>query len=170
MSATQIATVHIEGLHNQAAAGTEAIGTIAFRDLTGTLIGGSGHVSPNLKTLRLRHAGEIKKLKGQKGLTTGMISNDEMIECVFDFVMESDSRAKARLSARLPELLAPVDIANLPVIILGSFADCLNNAAVTGNPWIYEGEGSINGESEDAWSGTITLRRYVGIPTWSKVS
>lgn len=170
MSATQIATVHVEGLHNQAASGGEVIGTYALRDLSGNLVGASGHVSPNLKTLRLRHVGDIKRIRGQKGLTTGLLSNDEMLECSFDWVMEGTSRANARLSGRLPLLLSAVDIASLPVIIQGSFSDSLNNTGLTGSPWIYEGEGSINGESEDVWSGSFTLRRYVGIPTWSIVS
>ena len=175
MSATQIATVHVEGLHNQAAAGAEVIGTIAFRDITGALIGGSGHVSPNLKTLKLGHSGEIKKIRGQRGLTTGLLANDEMLECTFDFVMEGTSRANARLSGRLPELLCVVDIASLPVIIQGTFTDALNassGGAVSAivSPWIYEGEGSISGESEDVWSGSLTLRRYKGIPTWSIIT
>lgn len=170
MSATQIATVHVEGLHNQAAAGAEVIGTFALRDLAGSLVGAGGYVSPNIKTLRIRHMGEIKRIRGQKGLTTGLLSNDEVLECAFDWVMEGTSRANARLSGRLPLLLSAVDIASLPVIIMGSFSDALNNAALTGSPWIYEGEGAVNGESEDVWSGSFTLRRYVGIPTWSIVS
>lgn len=166
MAATQIVTAHIEGLENQS--GT--IGTLAIRDLAGAVINSSGYVSPNLKTLRLRHASDVKRIKGQKGLTTGLLANDEMVECTFDFIMEGTTKANSRLSARLPAVLACVDIANLPVIILGTFTDVLNNAATTGTPWIYEGEGSINGESEDVWSGTMTLRRYVGIPTWSIIS
>ena len=178
MSATQIATVHIEGLHNQAAAGAETIGTIAFYKLDGSAWS-TGHVSPNLKTLRLRHTSDVKKIRGQRGLTTGLLANDEMLECTFDFIMEGTSRANALASSLLPEILTPVLIANLPVINVGygvvaqakGFADALN-ATVGSNtfPWIYEGDGSINGESEDVWSGSVTLRRYKGIPTWSFTS
>lgn len=170
MPATQIATVHTEGLHTNTVAGGFAVGTFSLRDLTGNLIGSSGHVSPNLKTLRIRHVGEIKRIKGQKGLTTGLLANDEMLECSFDWILEGTSRADSLKSGRLPLLLSAVDIANLPVIICGGFTDALNNTGLTGKPWIYEGDGSVNGESEDVWTGSFTLRRYEGITTWSIVS
>lgn len=171
MAATQVATVRVEGLHDQAGAGAEQLITILFRDLAGAPINSPGYASPNLQTLRIRHNADLKMIKGQKGLTTGLMLNDEVIECDFDFIMESTTRTLARAAGRLPDPGAPIDITHAPVIQLGWLADSLNNTTAGNSyPWIYLGGGSINGASDNYWSGVLPLRRFRGIPTWSCVT
>src|SRR5687768_8196567 len=115
-------TGHIEGF------GTAAL---VLNDAAGSAV--AGYISPNLQSLKVTHnAGSVNEIKGQTGVVTGLLINDEMIECTFDFIPEGTTIANAKLSARLPEVGTRVNTANLPVVAIGSFADALN--ATTTNP------------------------------------
>jgi len=142
--ATQIGRGHIYGL-----AGVSCI------------TGVSGSVSPNLKTLRFSHTAEVDRIRGQDGNTGSLIAFDEVLELEISFIPEGSTIASAKVSAGLPSLLSGVTLSGLPVIAMGSYADALNTAS--GTPWIYEGGGSIDAESETKWAATLPLRRYVGI-------
>lgn len=158
MSEQQLGKGHIYSLSG---------GTITMKGADGTTTL-TGYVSPNLKTLKLTHSADRNEIKGQAGLTTGLIFNNQVLECQFDIIPEGTSVANAKLSAQLPPAGCICHIASLPVIGLGFFTDALN--ATTTNPWIYEGGGTINGESEKEWSMTVTLKRYEGITSGSPIS
>ena len=133
----------------------------------------TGYVSPNLKTLKLNHGADRSEIKGQDGVTSGLILNNEVVECTFDVIPEGSSVANAKLSAQLPTPGCICVITGLPVIKIGSFTDSTDGVLNSGNstqPWIYEGGGSVNGESEKEWSMSIPLKRYVGITSGTPIS
>jgi len=128
----------------------------------------SGYVSPNLKSAKIRHVGEIERVKGQNAITKGLLSGDEFLELNWDFIPEGTTIANAKLSAGLPTLLSVVTITGCPVINIGSFSDALNSAV--GSIWIYEGGGELTGESESKWTATFPLRKYLGITSGSAIT
>ena len=149
MPEIQVGKAHIYGLANSAG----VVMTLAY---TGSPYAGT--IIPIFKSLRLAHSIEVKQTKNTFGITTGLITDDEIIECTFEFIPEGATRAEAATSAKFPGV-AICTLANLPVMTIGSFANVLNSDA-----WIYLGGGSINGESEKEWSATLPLKRFVGIP------
>lgn len=167
----QIVSGHLEGMHSQAS--SEPVITLSFYDLTGSLI---TKANANYRRGTLRHVTDIKKIR-KKGVTASMLNAEESIECQFDFIADGTSRvdasAGATSSAQMPPTLARVKVENAPAIKCGWLSDGSSGAgAINGDtsyPWIYEGEGSITMDDEDAWGGTITLHRYKGILTYSVV-
>ncbi len=138
-----------------------ALATILVAISSTQFAGVIAYLSPNLKTLRATHSGTIDRIKNQAGVTSSIIGNDDMLECAFDFIPEGATRALARSSAALPKIPSAVTISGAPVIPMGPFADALNTAGL--QPWIYEGNGTINGTDDLHWTGTFTLHRYQGI-------
>jgi hypothetical protein len=126
----------------------------------------SGYVTPRMESLRLTHVAEIDKIKGLTGgNTTAMIAQDEKLECTFEVIPQGSSFANAILSAGLPAILAAFTIPGLQVIVMGAWSDALNvtGGGVLGNPWIYEGGGSVNGFVDQKWTVSLPLHRYVAI-------
>lgn len=142
----QIGFGHIYGMQNT---GGTAVMSVSF---TG------GTVVPNFKSLGLDHELDVRAIKSQLGITTGLIQAEEILRGTFHFIPEGSTRANAAISAKFPAL-AVVTISNLPVIAMGSFTDALNGG------WIYMGGGRISGESEKEWEADMPLMRFIGIPS-----
>lgn len=124
------------------------------------ITGLAGYISPNLQTLKVKHGAEIDRIKAQTGNTTSLISSDEYLECTFDFIAEGSTIANAKLSMGIPPALSGVTVTGLPIIAMGPFTDGLNTNGANTQPWIYEADGSGNGNADKKWDGTLTLRRY----------
>lgn len=160
MAVLQLGKGHLYGLTG---------GTIALYDATGAAVL-TGYVSPNIQTLKLSHGTDNISIKGQTGLTTGKIFNDQILECTFDVIPEGTAVANALASASLPPPGCKGLITGLPIVIVGLFADAFNTNAGTTIPWIYEGGGTIDAPNDKQWSCSIPLKRYEGITTWAVVS
>lgn len=140
-------------------------GAIAFTQPSGTAM--TGYVSPNLQGFSLNHKGEIDRVPNQGGVTSTLIITDEWIELTFDYFPQGTTAANAKLSAWIPELGSKAAVSGLPIIKIGTFADGLNTNGGSTQPWIYEGDGGLDGKAKEKYDGKITLRRYVGILTGS---
>ncbi len=150
----QIGAGHVYGL---------AGGTIVIKQPDGTTL--SGYVSPNLKTLRSGHESEVDRIKNQGGEIASLILKGEFFSCEFSVIPEGTTIANAKASATLPALGSSATISGLPVIAQGSASDILNSAL-----WIYQGGGSLNGDSENHWTMTLPLFRYPGITTVTAIT
>ncbi len=148
------------------------LGTGHIHSLNGGTLGCSlaGYVSPNLQTLRLQHAAESDKIKGQAGNTTGLILQDDMLECTFEVIPEGTTVANAKTSAGLPAAGTTFTITGLPIIAAGGFADALNTGGGNTQPWIYEGGGQIHGDKAGKWTATLPLKRYPGITSGTAIT
>lgn len=149
------------------------IGTGHIHSLTGGALGCAalaGYVSPNLTTLRLSHAAEVDNIKGQTGKTTGSISEDDTLECTFDFLPEGTTIANAKLSAGLPAANSGFTITGLPIIACGGFTDALNTNAGNTQPWIYQGGGTINGPADGKWTATLPMKRFLQITSATAIT
>lgn len=143
-------------------------GTITFTTPAGSAI--TGYVSPNLQGLSAGHKAEVARIPNSSGQTTALIVTDEWIELTFDYIPQGTSDANARASGTLPPILSKAAVAGLPIIQIGAFADGLNTDGSTTQPWIYEGDGGIEGKAKEHWDGKITLRRYVNIASTAAYS
>lgn len=130
----------------------------------------SGYVSPNLKTLRLGHNNTADEIKGQDGEISALIFSGDYIECTFDFIPQGTTVANAKKAAGVPASGAGVTVTGLPIIAFGPFSDALNTDSGNTQPWIYFGGGSISGESEQKWTATLPLRRYIGITSATAIT
>ena len=130
----------------------------------------SGYVSPNMQTLRLQHAAEVDKIKGQNGYTTGLIFQDDVLECTFEYIPEGTTIANSKLSAGIPAAGAAFTITGLPIVTMGGFADALNTNAGSTQPWIYEGGGQLHGDKAAKWSATLPMKRYPSITSGTAVT
>jgi hypothetical protein len=140
------------------------IGTGHIFALAGAVLTRIGvSVQPNLKTLRVTHSGTVDKIKNQAGEFSGLIGSGEFLQCEWTYVPEGTTIANSVLSAMLPGLLTGVTISGLPIIASGPFTDALNTNGANTQPWIYEGDGSIQGFDETKWMGNVTLFRYISI-------
>lgn len=128
----------------------------------------SGYVSPNLQTLRVNHTADADRIKGQTGKTTGLIFEDDVLECTFEVIPEGTTVANAKKSAGLPAAGTAFTLSGLPVIEMGGFADALNDAGTS--PWIYEGGGSINMMANGKSTLTLPLKRYPQITSGTVVT
>jgi len=167
----QIVDAHLEGMHSQESA--EPLIKLTFYALTGGAA--ITKADANYRRGSLRHITDVKKVR-RKGRTTSIFNSEESIECTFDFIAESatgtpparvHATTGATSSAQMPEVLSRVKVENAPAIKCGWRSDAINGDTV--DPWIYEGDGSITMDDEEAWGGSITLRRYRGIPAHSVV-
>lgn len=149
------------------------LGTGHIHSLSGGALGCaslSGYVSPNLQSLRLSHAADVEKIKGQTGKTTGIIAEDDTIECTFEFIAEGTTIANAKKAAGIPAAGAAFTITGLPIIAMGGFTDALNTDAGNTQPWIYEGGGTINGIANGKWTGTLPMKRYLQITSGTAIT
>lgn len=148
--ARQVGPVHIEALHG-AVLGIPAI---------------TGYVAPNLQGARIAHTAEIDPTKGQSGKTTGIMLNDEILECEFEYLPEGASTLAAAVkSASIPRAGAFLQISGLEVVQIGPFTDAYNTNGVNTQPWIYVGGGVINATNDGKWTVTLPCRRYPLIPS-----
>lgn len=152
--ATQLGTGHIHSLSGG------ALGCAAL----------AGYVSPNLQTLRVSHSADRLAIKSQAGKTTGLIFEDDSIECTFEVIAEGTTIANAKLSAGLPPAGSGFTITGLPIIAFGGFTDALNTNGANTQPWIYEGGGSLNLVNDDKGTVTITLKRYLQITSATPIT
>lgn len=129
-----------------------------------------------LTSMRVGHSPAIKEIMDQLGRKSGFVFEDDSVSLTFDIVSAGSVReggnTGAAKSVMLPDVLTPVIVVNNPVTPLGWLADGTNSADATnpavsnGYPFIYMGEGSIDAQAENAWTGSITVTRFKGIPTW----
>ena len=127
----------------------------------------SGYISPNLQGGSLSTTADDDEIKGQTGKVTGLIAENDMLECSFDFIPEGSTVANAKLAAGLPPLNSPVTITGLPVIAAAGYADAYNTAA--GGPWFYK-SGRINHLADGKWTATMTLKRYPAITSGTAIT
>lgn len=128
----------------------------------------SGYVSPNLQSLRVNHTADAERVKGQSGKTTGLIYEDDVLECTFEVIPEGTTVANAKKSAGLPAAGTAFTISGLPVFEMGGFADALNDAGT--NPWIYEGGGSITLIAAGKSTLTLPMKRYPQVASGTAVT
>lgn len=146
------------------------MGTLLGRGQIQRLTGGTianavaGYVSPNLQSLRLRHAGDKKTTKNQSGDTSAAYYSDQMLELEIDFIPEGTTIADAKKAAYSPAPGDAVTLSGLPVINKGGFTDALNSAL-----WIYE-ESTDNGTNDGHWTGGMKIVRHLGITSLTPVS
>lgn len=158
--ATQVGRGHVVGV---------TVGTFVFTNPDASSL--SGTISYDERSLRVSHNGTITNVKDEDGDTVQLTATDEMLECTFTFIPYGTSIANARASAQAPDLLAAAAITGLPVIAMGSFADCLNTDSGSTQPWIYEGGWELNGTGDgEPWTATCTLRRYPGITSGAAIT
>jgi hypothetical protein len=138
-------------------------GTLSLKNPDGTTL--TGYVSPNLQTLRLVPSAKKDVIPNQGGDTASLIFFDDMLECSFDFVAEGASIANAKSSAGIPQSGGHATITGLAIIKCGAFSDAFNTDAGNTQPWIFEGDASLNIGAEKKLEGSITLRRYPQITT-----
>ena len=125
----------------------------------------AGYVSPNLQGFALSHKCEVEKIPNQSGNTASMIITDEYLEITWDYIPQGTNRANALAAAQLPPPGSKGEIEGLPIIKIGNFTDGLNTDGASTQPWIYEGDGGLDGKVKEHWDGKITLRRYRDIPS-----
>lgn len=130
----------------------------------------SGYVSPKMDTLTLTNSADFTEEKNQVGEVDSVVCSNLGVECQFRVTPKGSSLANARLAAGLPAVGAGVTITGLPVIAMGGFTDVLNTDSGNTQPWIYTGQGSIEGTSDGKWSASITLRRYINITSATAIS
>jgi len=151
MAATLIGRAHVFGF-----------ATLAFG--ISTL---SGYVSPKFESLSLTNNADFSEESDQDGAISAVVGNQRGIQCSFRFKPRATSGtntlAQAILSAGLPSVCAGVTITGLSVIAFGGFTDAFNTNSGNTQPWLYDGNGSLEGVHDGIWTGTITLRRYLGI-------
>lgn len=120
-------------------------------------------ITPNIKGIKINHAGEVQKIKSTTGEITGVIGSGDYLTCTFDYVFEGTTLANAKASAQIPQLMSTVAITGLPIIAMGPFTDAFNTDAGNTQRWIYEGGASGDYKDSAAGTGSITLSRYAGI-------
>lgn len=149
------------------------IGTGHIHSLTGGALGIaslSGYISPNMQSLRVSHKADKQAIKGLNGKTTGLIFEDDTVEIEVEFIPEGTTIANAKLAAGIPAAGAAVTITGLPIIAMGGFTDVLNTGGGNTQPWIYEGDGTINGKNDGAWTATLKLTRYLAITSGTAIT
>lgn len=149
------------------------LGTGHIHSLSGGALGCaslSGYISPNLQSLRLTHSADVDRVKGQAGKTTGVIAEDDVIECTFEVIPEGTTIANAKKAAGVPAAGATFTITGLPIIAFGGFTDALNTDAGNTQPWVYEGGANLNGAANGKWTLTITLKRYLQITSGTAIT
>ena len=149
------------------------LGTGHIHSLTGGAIGIaslSGYVSPNMQSLRVSHKADKQAIKGLTGKTTGLIFEDDTIEVEIEFIPEGTTIANAKKAAGIPAAGAAVTMTGLPIIAAGGFTDALNTDAGNTQPWIYEGDGTINAKNDGAWTATLKLMRYLSITSGTAIT
>jgi len=149
------------------------LGTGHIHSLSGGALGCaslSGYVSPNLQSLRLSHAADVEEIKGQTGKTTGIIAEDDTLECSFEFIAEGTTIANAKLSAGIPAAGAAFTITGLAIIAMGGFTDALNTNGGNTQPWVYEGGGNLVAVANGKITGTIPLKRYLAITSGTAIT
>lgn len=154
----QLGTGHIHTL------GTVVVGCAAL----------SGYVTPNVQSLRATHVVDADRIKSSAGIVTGVIGEDDGIECTFEVIPEGTTIAQAiadsKKAAGLPTAPSAFTITGLPIIACGPFSDAFNTNGTSTQPWIYEGGGSWNGVNDGKWTMTLPLRRYQGITSGTAAS
>jgi len=130
----------------------------------------TGYVTPNIQSGGITHGLESSKIKSTTGEYVGIILHGEMLECTFDCIPEGSvldvnfaTTGSPSISARLPVVGGQVQITGLPIIPIGSFTDAFNTNATNVQRWVYEGGGSIKGDSGSHWTMTLPLKRYPSI-------
>jgi len=130
----------------------------------------SGYVSPKLETLSLTHSADFTEEMDQTGLVDSVIGNPRGVQCSFRFKPKGSTIANAVLSAGIPQVAAGVTITGLSVIAFAGFTDVFNTNSGNTQPWIYDGNGSLEGVHDGVWTGSITLRRYLGITSATAIT
>jgi len=141
------------------------LGTGHIHSVSGATLACSlaGYVSPNVQSLKVSHSADRIAVKSMAGVTTGLIFNDDQLECTFEVIPEGTTIANAKLAAGIPAAGTSFTISGLAVITCGGIADALNGL------WIYEGGGSVNGVSDDKWTLTMPMKRYPGISSGTAI-
>lgn len=170
-------TAHTFGISNQS--GTLATLSFFTFENAPVLINKAAAI---IRSHRLTHSPIVKDIVNQLGQRSGFICEDESIEVTFDLVSSGATRAGgntgAAKSIMIPQIFSPVIVRGNPVMPIGWITDDTTNGGLNSNdatdpkvsngyPFIYMGGSNIDAQSEDAWTGSITLVRFKGIPTWT---
>lgn len=130
----------------------------------------SGYVSPNLASLKVSHTADRIAVKSLLGRTTGLIFEDDQIECTFEVLPEGTTVANAKLSAGIPAAGSAFGITGCHIVACGGFTDAINTGGGNTQPWIYEGGGGINGVSDEKWTATLPMKRYLYITSGTAIT
>ena len=114
----------------------------------------AGYATINMQTVKISHEMETETIKGQAGITTSAIANDEVINLTINFIPEASASTAVAATANLPTKLAKVVLSGFPVIAIGNTSDALNQS------YYYFGGGTIDGEMDKKWTATLPLRHY----------
>lgn len=150
--ARHIGTVHLHSLGSAALATTHVSVTYA---------------TPNVQSLRVVHNVDATPIRGVTGKVTGVIGNDDSLECTFEMIPENSIANGVDgplVSAALPKIPSAFTISGLQVIECGGIANALNGL------WVYLGGGVINAFSDNFWTMSLPLRRFQGITSATVVT
>lgn len=157
--AVQTGKTHLFGIY----------GTVAIYKADGSTLIGTYAVSPLIKSISFGHNATGRTITGTTGEVVGhIVSGGELtltLDCIPEgttIAVDATSGSPAR-SAGLPPEGGQVVISGMPVIVAGKFDDALNTTASPSTKWIYEGGGTLKGESEAEWTMTIPLRRFYAV-------
>jgi hypothetical protein len=132
----------------------------------------SGYVTPKFETLSLTNNADFSEEMDQTGNIDAIVCNQRGVQCTFRFKPKGSTVANAKLSAGIPAVGAVVTITGLPVIDFAGFSDVLNSGGTGNNdePWLFDGNASIEGVHDGVWTANITLRRYKGIDSGTAIT
>src|SRR5205814_4494991 len=139
--------------------GIYGLATLAITSLTGI----TGYVSPKFETLTCSGQAQFDEEQGQTGDVDQLVGVNKGISCQFKFKPRGTSIANARASLSIPDICAGVTITGLDVIACYGFTDVFNTNGSNTQPWIFNGDFSIEGTHTGLWMANITLRRYTTI-------
>jgi hypothetical protein len=135
---------------------------------------GTIYASPKITDISYKALGAFEEIAGVQGDITSVATSREGIEITFTLMPHGTTKAKARYGAYIFRVGAPVTISSAPTIMLighegatGIYADILNCAVATP---AFVVSHDIKQSTTGYTTGTITVRRYIGITTSTPTS
>ena len=135
---------------------------------------GTIYASPKISDISYKAFGSLEENAGVQGDITSIGISREGIEITFTLMPHGGTKAKARYGAYVFRVGAPVTISNAPTIKLighegatGIYADILT--CTTSTPAFVVSH-DIKQSTTGYTTGTITVRRYIGITSSTPVA
>ena len=130
----------------------------------------SGYVSPKFETLSLSGQSDFLEEQSQTGDVDQVVGVNKGVQCQFNFKPRGTTFANARLSLGIPNICAGVTITGLDIIACFGFTDVFNTNAGNTQPWLFNGDFTIEGTHTGLWTANLTLRRFTGITSATAIS
>jgi hypothetical protein len=135
---------------------------------------GTIYASPKITDISYKALGAFEEVAGVQGDITSVATSREGIEITFTLMPHGGTKAKARYGAYVFRVGAPVTISSAPTIMLighegatGIYADILNCTTTTP---AFVVSHDIKQSTTGYTTGTITVRRYIGITSSTPVA